>query len=148
MKWLLDTNVISETVRNRPHRSIIDWIAAERPEDLAISIVTLSELLDGVATDRNETRRRQLTAWVEIEVSDRFRDRTLPLTSNVLIDWLRLGRRLRAGGRSREAADLLIAATARVHKLTLVTRNIRDFADTGVVVYDPWTGKTRQMDAP
>jgi toxin FitB len=148
VKWLLDTNVISETVRKRPHRNIIDWIAAERPEDLAISIVTLSELLDGVATDRNETRRHKLTAWVEIEVSDRFRDRTLPLTSNVLIDWLRLGRRLRAGGRSREAADLLIAATARVHKLTLVTRNIRDFADTGVVVYDPWTGKTRQMDAP
>ena len=146
MKWLLDTNVISETVRSRPHRNVIDWIATEMPENLAISFVTLSELSDGVATDRDQGRRRKLTNWVELEVSDRFRDRTLPLTSNVLIDWLRLGRRLRAAGRSREAADLLIAATARVHNLTLVTRNVRDFADTGLTVYNPWTGKTHQME--
>ena len=147
MKWLLDTNIISETVRDRPHPQVIEWIAAETAENLAISIVTLSELLDGAATARDELRRK-LTTWVELDVTDRFRDRILPLTSNILIDWLRLGRLLRAAGRSREAADLLIAATARVHKLTLVTRNIRDFANTGVVVYDPWSGKTEVMAAP
>ena len=148
MKWLLDTNVISEPMRNRPHRNVVDWIAAETLANIAISVVTLSELLDGVATDRDETRRRQLSTWVEIEVADRFRERTLPLTTDILIDWLRLGRRLRAKGRGPDAADLLIAATARVHQLTVVTRNIRDFADTGLIVYDPWTGETHRMDAP
>jgi predicted nucleic acid-binding protein len=148
VKWLLDTNVISELVRHRPRRSVIDWIAAETPENMAISIVTLSELLDGVATDRDQLRRQRLTAWVEFDVPDRFRDRTLSLTTDVLVDWLRLGRRLRAAGRSRDASDLLIAATARVHNLTLVTRNVRDFANTGLVVYDPWDGKKHVMDAP
>lgn len=148
MKWLLDTNVVSETVRVRPHRNVIDWIAAETPENLAISIVTLSELIDSITTDQDETRRGILTTWFEQEVADRFRERTLPLTSNILIDWLRLGRRLRAAGQSRDAADVLIAATARVHKLTLVTRNVRDFANTGIVVYDPWSGTTHAMDPP
>jgi toxin FitB len=148
VKWLLDTNVVSEATRDRPRRSVIDWVAAKAPEDLAISVVTLSELLDGASTNADEIRRRKLTSWVEIEVSATFKDRTLPLTPSILIDWLRLGRRLRATGRAREAADLLIASTARVRKLTLVTRNVRDFANTGIIVYDPWDDETHVMDAP
>jgi toxin FitB len=148
VKWLLDTNVVSETTRDRPRRNVVEWVAAEAPENLAISIVTLSELLDGASTNPDAVRRQKLMAWVEDEVSELFRGRTLSLTPNILIDWLRLGRRLRITGRPREAADLLIAATARVHKLTLVTRNVRDFADTGVIVYDPWSDKTHVMDAP
>jgi toxin FitB len=120
----------------------------EARDDLAISIVTLSELADGVTTNPDESRRRALTVWLEAEVSDWFRDRILPLTSTIFVDWLRLGRQLRASGRSRDAADLLIAATARVHKLTLVTRNIRNFAHTGIIVYDPRTGKTHKSDTP
>jgi toxin FitB len=148
VKWLLDTNVISEATRNRPHPKVIDWIAAATPEDLAISIVTLSEILDGVASDRDETRRRALTEWAQIEVSETFKARTLPLTTNVLVDWLQLARRLRAKGHARDSADLLIASTARVHNLILVTRNMRHFANTGIIVYDPWGGKTHAMDGP
>jgi toxin FitB len=148
VRWLLDTNVLSEATRDRPRRSVVDWVAAQAPENLAISVVTLSELLDGASTNADEVRRRKLTSWVENEVSTMFEDRTLPLTPSILIDWLRLGRRLRANGRAREAADLLIASTARVHKLTLVTRNVRDFAETGIIVYDPWNDKTHAMDIP
>jgi predicted nucleic acid-binding protein len=144
----LDTNVVSEATRERPHRNVIEWVEAQAPENLAISIVTLSELSDGAASNPDAMRRHKLMSWVEVEVSNVFRDRTLPLTPEVLVDWLRLGRRLRAAGRSRQAADLLIASTARVHNLTLVSRNVRDFANTGTVVYDPWNDKTHQMDAP
>jgi toxin FitB len=148
VKWLLDANVISEATRNRPHPKVVDWITAATPEDLAISIVTLSEVLDGVASDRDEMRRRALTEWAQIEVSERFKDRTLSLTTNVLVDWLQLARRLRAQGHARDSADLLIASTARVHNLILVTRNMRHFANTGIIVYDPRSGKTQAMDGP
>jgi predicted nucleic acid-binding protein len=148
VKWLLDSNVVSEGARDRPARSVIEWIRAKPVEDLAISIVTLAELREGAQSNPDETRRQRLIDWIDTEVSSAFHGRTLTLTANILIDWLQLSRRLRTKGIVRDAADMLIAATARVHDLTLVTRNTRHFADTGVVLYDPWTGKTHAMDAP
>jgi len=148
VKWLLDTNVVSEGMRARPSRSVIEWLRAKPIEDLAISIVTWAELYEGAQSNPDEGRRRKLTAWVETEVSSTFRERTLALTGNILVEWLQLSRKLRAKGTVRDAADLLLAATARVHALTLVTRNARHFADTGVVVYDPWNDQTEVMDAP
>jgi predicted nucleic acid-binding protein len=81
------------------------------------------------------------------EVIKSFENRVLPLTLEILTDWLALARQVQKRGASRNAPDLLIASTARVHHLVLVSRNVKDFAGTGVVLYDPWTGKTHQMDA-
>ena len=148
MKWLLDTNVISESVRDRPHHAVLAWIAAQPPEDTAISIVTFAELRDGASTHRDEVRRRKLTDWVDLKIAHWFRDRTLPLTAEILTDWLQLARKFRAKGDPRDAADLLIAATARIHGLILVSRNTRDFANTGIIVYDPWNDRTHRMDSP
>jgi toxin FitB len=147
VKWLLDTNVVSEATRDRPARSVIEWISTKPVEDLAISIVTWAELYDGAQSHPDEMRRRRLIDWVETEVSGTFHGRTLPLTGAVLIEWLQIARRLRSKRIMRDAADLLLAATARVHELTFVTRNARHFADTGVVLYDPWSAKTHVMDA-
>ena len=148
MKWLLDTNVVSESARDRPAQLVIEWIRARPIDDLAISIVTLAELREGAESNRNEVRRRRLADWIETEVSSAFHGRTLALSTYVLTDSLRLSRRLRVKGIARDASDLLIAATARVHELTLVTRNTRHFTETGVVVYDPWSNKTHVMDVP
>ncbi len=148
MKWLLDTNVVSESVRPHPNRKVLAWIAAHPGEELAISILTLAELRDGVAALADASRQQSFDAWMRTYVIPNFDDRTLPLTLDILIDWLRLSRLLNAKGRPRAAADLLIAATARIHNLTIVTRNVRDFARTGVVVYDPWDGTTHATDTP
>ncbi len=146
MKWLLDTNVVSEAVRDRPSSRVAGWIAARPSVDTAISIVTLAELRDSASSARDDAKRRQLTQWIDAEIVDSFGSRTLPLTIEILIVWLRLSRRLRAKGSTRDAADLLIAATARVHDLTLVSRNARHFAGTGVVVYDPWHDVTHRAE--
>jgi predicted nucleic acid-binding protein len=144
----LDTNVVSENVRPNPDRSAAAWLAQRAPEQTAISIVTLAELHMGALATDNAHRRREVSRWIEREIMGSFGERILPITLDILIDWLQLGQRTSSRGRRRAPADLLIAATARVHDLIVATRNGRDFADTGVIVYDPWTGKTHQMEEP
>jgi toxin FitB len=148
VKWLLDTNVVSESVRPNPSRRVLAWIAAHPGDQFAISILTIAELHTGVAALNNVARQRSFELWMSTYVLPNFRDRTLPVTLDVLVDWLNLSRILNAKGGRRPPVDLLIAATARVHDLTIVTRNVRDFVNTGVVVYDPWSGDTHVMDAP
>jgi predicted nucleic acid-binding protein len=147
VKWLLDTNVLSEHVRPRPSKPVLDWIARRAPEQIAASTVTIAELRVGISATSNDKRRRELNEWFEAEVVGRFGGNTLPVTVEVLIDWLELSQKLATIGQSRAPADLLIAATARVHDLIVVSRNARDFAGTGVILYDPWTGETHDMDA-
>ncbi len=143
MKWLFDTNVVSEQVRKTPSAKVIDWIAARPTGDAAISIMVLAELRDGALSAPDEGKRRLLTAWIENEVTVLL---TLPLTLDILVEWIDLSRRLRLGGLTRDPADMLMAATARVHKLVLVSRNVRHFTGTGVLLYDPWADKSHQMD--
>jgi predicted nucleic acid-binding protein len=146
VKWLLDTNVISERVARRPDHNVIEWIAERRPEQLAISAVTAAELRAG-ALSASEPRRSELLDWIEREIDVIFASRTLPITIDILMDWLHLARRFALSRKSNSGPDTLIAATARVHGLIVVTRNVRDFAGTGVTLYNPWTDKTTQMES-
>ena len=146
MRWLLDTNVVSETIQVRPSRAVLAWIGRQPDDLVAMSMVTLAELRAGAASNPNERRRSELTRWLEVTVASWLGERTLAVTLEILMDWLDVGYRLRRHGMPRDPADLLIAATARVHGLTIVSRNVRDFAGTGVVIYDPWNDETHRMD--
>lgn len=147
MRWLLDTNVVSEAMRPRPDRRVMTWIGAQSKDDLGISDITLAELRYGAANSLDRTRRDRFERWLS-SISELFREHTLPLSVDILTDWLTLARTLRAHGRPQSAPDLLIASTARVYALTIVTRNVRGFAGTGIVVYDPWHDKTHRMAEP
>jgi toxin FitB len=109
-------------------------------------IIQATELRDGALCVSEEAKRRQLTTWIDTEIADFFYNRTLPLTVDILLDWIGLARTLRLKGRTRDPTDLLMAATARVHDLILVSRNVRHFADTGIVIYDPWNDQTHQTE--
>ena len=148
MRWLLDTNVVSETGRDRPAHAVIEWMRTKPVDDLAISIVTWAELREGAESSPSSIRRQNLLRWIEKEVSTTFDGRILGLSTGILVDWLRLSRRLRTHGMVRDASDMLIAATARTYDLIVVTRNTRHFIHTGVVAYDPWNAKTHIMDPP
>jgi hypothetical protein len=147
MKWLADTNVISEPMRPRPDTNVMKWIDTHETH-LAISIVTLAELRDGVITQSDAARRDRLEHWMSALVVPRFGQKTFALTLDVLLEFLALARQLGARGRPQSAPDLLIAATARTHSLIVATRNIRGFANTGITVYNPWTDETQEMEAP
>lgn len=146
MRWLLDTNVVSESIQARPNRAVVAWIARQPDDLMAISMVTLAELRHGAASNSNEQRRGELMQWLDVTVASWLGERTLPVTLEILMDWLDVGGRLARQGMTRNSADLLIAATARVNNLTIVSRNVPDFAGTGVVVYDPWTSETHRME--
>ena len=146
MKWLLDTNVVSETVRPRPNRSVLAWMASQAPDLVAVSIVTMAELRVGITATPDTHRRRELTDWFNEALPDWLANHILPVTVEILADWLVVGDALSRKRQTRNPADLLIVATARIHNLTLVTRNVRDFANTGVIVYDPWQNEMHKME--
>ena len=140
MSYLLDTNVISELRKigdGKADANVVAWIGAEDTANFFISAITILELERGVLSvqRRDAAQGARLRAWLDNHIWPEFSGRILP------IDGLTATRcaHLHIPDRRNEA-DALIAATALVHGLTVVTRNVRDFEGTGVVVIDPWQG--------
>ena len=148
MKWLIDTNVVSETAAPRPNLRVLRWFGDQPAQEIAISIVSVAELQHGVLLTQDHAKRTELARWIDEDVFAVFVDRILTVDSEILVQWLDLQRLLLARRQTRSPADLLLAATAQVHALTVVTRNTRDFANTGITVYNPWSDETHQMEAP
>jgi len=116
VKWLLDTNVLSEMVRPRANQNVISWLSEQPHVDIAISIVTFAEIREGIESSSNLIRRRQLTEWFESTIMTLFQQQVLPLEETILIDWLGLSRKLAQRQITRQAPDLLLASTARDRK--------------------------------
>jgi predicted nucleic acid-binding protein len=127
---LVDTNVLSELSRPEPDPGVLAWAAAV--EEVWLSAITVEEVRFGLAWRPNA----RVLAWFERFVRDHAQ--VLPVTDRVAAQAGMLRGTLRARGEQRTQADMLIAATALAHGLILVTRNVRDFAGTGVAVLDPF----------
>ena len=131
--YLVDTNVVSAARRNAPEA--VAWLRAAPPASIYLSVITLGEIMKGVALKERADRQAasHLAEWLRKLRRD-FSDRILPISDRVAIEWGRI-----AALRPRGDADGLIAGTAKVHDLILVTRNVADFDDAGVSIVDPWT---------
>jgi toxin FitB len=136
--WLIDTNVISELRRPRPAPQVAAFIAAQRLERLYISSVTLAEIRFGIDMQPDAGRRAELIDWLTHRVRPLFEQRTLPVSEEVMFKWRLLVEEGRKTGHTFSQPDLLIAATALVHGLTVVTRDTGDFARARVPVVNPW----------
>ena len=134
MKYLVDANVLSEATRPRPDSAVVRWLENNEPE-LVIDAIVFSELAVGVESLPKGRRRERLEAWF-----DGFQEtiECLPWDSATGREWARLVVELRRRGRKMPLVDSMIAATARVHNLTIVSRNVRDFEPAGVEVVDPF----------
>ena len=136
--FLLDTNVISEPKRARPDEGVIDWLGDQLLSDLHISVITVGELRRGIVRLEPSRRRDDLDFWLA-ELILRFDERILPVDLDVTERWASLAELNRAAGRPSEMTDELIAASAHVHGLTVVTRNVRHFEHSGCRVLSPWS---------
>jgi toxin FitB len=136
--FLLDTNIPSETVRLRPEPRVTEWIAKQANETLFISVVSIGELRRGFITAPDPHRRVRLERWLENDVLMWFDGRILPVTKEIADRWGVIDGTCLLRGTPANTADGLIAATALDHGLTVVTRNVKDFAIFGVSVFNPW----------
>lgn len=139
MNFLLDTNVVSEWVKPRPNGGVISWLAEADEDRVFISVVTLAELRYGVERMATGNRRRRLEEWLRGDLPLRFEGRILSVDKAVADAWGQVVAHREAAGRPIDAMDALIAATVKIHGLTLVTRNTSDFEPTVKAVVNPWT---------
>ncbi|MEK7245303.1 MAG: type II toxin-antitoxin system VapC family toxin [Pseudomonadota bacterium] len=135
MSYLIDTCALSEIVKPKANRRVIDWFEATPQEALFVSALTLGEIRKGVEGLSDGRRRTHIAAWLEVELPAWFEDRVLPVDAAVADEWGRLLARTR---RTVSAVDSLIAATALRHRLTIVTRNVSDFEFEGIDSVNPW----------
>lgn len=137
--WLLDTNVISELRRPRPNARVRSFIAGQRLDDLFVSTVTFAEIRYGIEMIADATRRADLSDWLLHRVRPLFDQRVLEVSENVMFKWRLLVEEGRKLGHTFSQPDLIIAATALQHGLTVVTRDTGDYELTRVPLLNPWT---------
>jgi len=137
MNFLLDTNAISEWVKPRPNAGLIRWMESVDEDRIFLSVISLAELGYGVERMGAGARRSRLEAWLRNELPLRFEGRILTVDNNVADAWGKTVSRSEAHGRRMGAMDAFLSATADVHRLTLVTRNVRHFPLLKTIV-DPW----------
>jgi predicted nucleic acid-binding protein len=138
MSFLLDTNVVSEWTKPRPNTGVISWLDEADEDRVFLSVATLAELRHGVERLAPGARRKKLDSWLREDLPLRFESRVLAVTAEVADEWGRVVARCEAGGRQLAAMDGLIASTAIVHGLTLVTRNTADFETALKSLLNPW----------
>ena len=140
MRYLLDTNVLSEAARAEPDPGVLEWLQARSSLDLDLSVLTLGEIRKGVALLPDGKKRRRLEEWLTVDLARQFTGRLLPVDDAVALAWGGLSAEGRASGRELPVIDGLLLATAAVHGLTFVTRDERDCGERGVPVLNPWRG--------
>ena len=138
MSFLLDTNAISEWQKPRPNPGLTAWTSSANEDDLFLSVVTLAELRYGIERMPEGSRRQRYEQWLEHELLFRFEGRILSVNQAIADSWGRIVALCASKGRPISAIDAFLAATAEVHRLTLVTRNVQHFAVLKTVL-NPWS---------
>jgi tRNA(fMet)-specific endonuclease VapC len=138
MKYLLDTNVLSELVSKQPNQDVLAWVDQLDPNSVYISVITIGEIRKGIEKLVVSKRRDIVTAWLENDLLIRFQGKIAEITTEVMLTWGALTGRLENQGKPIPAIDSLIAAIVLQGKYVLVTRNDEDFKHTGITVINPW----------
>ena len=136
MMYLLDTNVVSEVIKPIPNANVIEWLEYIKTEHLAISVLTIGEIRKGIELTENPTRKAGLIKWLENDLVEWFGRRIMPINLDVADKW---GYIRGHTSKTLPTIDSLLAASALVYNMKLVTRNVKDFQDVpGLEIVNPW----------
>lgn len=135
---LLDTNILSELRRVRPEPAVVAFVTAQPLESLFVSAVTFAEIRFGIERIADLHKRATLNDWLQLQLRPMFENRVLPVSEDIMFKWRLLVEQGRQQGHTFPQPDLIIAATALHHGLTVVTRDVNGYAKTGVALINPW----------
>jgi predicted nucleic acid-binding protein len=144
--WLLDTNILSELHRPKPERKVLAFIAAQPLDLLYVSSVSFAEIRFGIEVVGDVNRRAELNDWLAHKVRPMFEQRVLPITEDVMFKWRLMVEDGRKAGHTFSQPDLIIAATALHHGLTVVSRDVADFQRARTPVLNPWSDPIPVVD--
>jgi predicted nucleic acid-binding protein len=136
--WLLDTNILSELRRSKPERKVLAFVTTQPLELLHVSAVTFAEIRFGIEIVTDAGRRAELNDWLARRVRPMFEQRVLAITEDIMFKWRLLVDDGRKAGHTFSQPDLIIAATALHHGLTVVSRDVRDYQKARAPVLNPW----------
>lgn len=137
--WLLDTNILSELRRPRPEPKLLAFVEAQPLEALFVSTVTFAEIRFGIELLQDVGRRADLNNWLAKRVRPMFTQRVLEVTEDVMVQWRLLVEEGRKAGHTFSQPDLILAATAKLHGLVVVSRDVAEYRIAQVPVLNPWT---------
>jgi toxin FitB len=132
LRYLLDTNIVSQLTKDRPHEKVLRWVEQQNEENLFLSVATLLELRVGIELCDPGKKRGELENWLVHDLTKRFDDRIVPIEKHTADLTGRIMARSRKEGWKMESMDALIGATAMVHDMTLATLNRKHFERLGV----------------
>jgi len=138
MKYLFDTCVISELVSKQPSARVVEWVDSLDTDDVYLSVLTIGEIIKGIEKLPKSRRKTELHTWLKEDLLARFQGKIIPVDTDVIVEWGILTAHVESAGKPMPAIDALIAATAKVNQLTLVTRNVSDFNAADMKVLNPW----------
>ncbi len=141
MKWVADTNALSELRKPSPDVGVVRWFADTPSEYIFTTSVNLAEIRFGIEVQKDPARAKLLETWLERTIRPMFAERVLDADEAAIVAWRFMSVRAQKAGRPAPSVDLLIAAIASVNTCAVVTRDAAPFAAAGVPVFNPWTNE-------
>lgn len=138
MKYLLDTNIISELISKQPNQKVLDFISSIDEVNIFLSVITIGELKSGIENIESTQRKEQLTLWFEHDLLLRFQNRIINIDTNIMIRWGKINQNLKNIGKPLPIMDSLIASSCIDSGFTLVTRNEKDFQNLDINIINPF----------
>ena len=138
MKYLLDTNIISEFISKTPNQKVIDYILTIDENDLYLSVVTIGEIKTGIEKLDNGNKKEKLLYWLEHDLLNRFQHRIIDIDTAIMLQWGVINNKLKKLGKPLPIMDSLIGATSKVKDHILITRNEKDFQNLNIKMINPF----------
>lgn len=127
MKYLLDTNIISELIAKQPNNKVLDFLSSINESDTYLSVITIGEIKSGIENVQNIEKKAKLNTWFEQDLLVRFQNRIIDVDVNIMTTWGKINQKLKKMGRPLPIMDSIIGSTCKANNLILVTRNVNDF---------------------